>query len=79
MNPSFLWHYNIINLKQALSYFHREIYSVCYVAAVSWPFFYGQAFVQKNKFLIANWAVGCILLSFVTLLPAIKVEDSNTV
>lgn len=48
-----------------------------YLTAVSWPFFYGQKFVKENYSLIATWSVGCILMSTFTLLPAMKVDDSN--
>jgi GPI ethanolamine phosphate transferase 1 len=62
-----------------LSYFYREVYSLCYLAAISWPFFYGKEFVRQKKALIGMWAAGCALMSTFTLLPAIKVEDSQVV
>ncbi|KAI1961922.1 Glycosyl phosphatidyl inositol anchor synthesis [Ophidiomyces ophidiicola] len=61
------------------SYFHREIYTVCYILAGFWPLFYGISFLTRNKLLVATWAVGCGLLSIFTLLPVIKVEDSKMI
>ena len=62
-----------------ISYFHRETYSVMYVAAIIWPFLYGSEFIEANKALIGQWIVGCLMMSVFTLLPAIKIEDSNAV
>lgn len=60
------------------SYFHREIFTVCFLLAVLWPLTYGIQFVSKNKLLCATWAIGCGLMSVFTLLPAVKVEDITT-
>lgn len=62
-----------------ISYFYREIYSVMYIGAIIWPFLYGSEFIQANKALIAQWAIGCLMMSVFTLLPAIKIEDSKAV
>ena len=59
------------------SYYHRQIYTVCYLLGAAWPAFYGYDFVQKNWILCATWALGCASMSLFTLLPAIKVEDPN--
>lgn len=61
---------------QVLSYFHRIIYTICFVAASSWPAFYGQEFIKKNKLLILSWLVACLSMSIFTLLPVIKVENT---
>ncbi|RAK95451.1 mannose-ethanolamine phosphotransferase MCD4 [Aspergillus ibericus CBS 121593] len=57
------------------SYFHREIFTVCFILGASWPLFYGVGFVKKHALLSLSWAVGCLLMSGFTLLPANKVED----
>ncbi|OJJ46484.1 hypothetical protein ASPZODRAFT_132554 [Penicilliopsis zonata CBS 506.65] len=69
-----------IVILQALvqSYFHREIYTVCFLLAVFWPFLYGLTFLSQHVLLIASWALGCALMSTFTLLPANKVEDIET-
>lgn len=66
-----------VGLLEALvqSYFHREIYTVCYVAAVFWPLLYGISFVRQNALLCLTWALSCLAMSGFTLLPAIKVES----
>ncbi|KAF4264083.1 hypothetical protein CNMCM8812_003728 [Aspergillus fumigatus] len=61
------------------SYFHREIYTVCFVLGSFWPILYGVDFVRQNTVLSATWAVGCSLMSTFTLLPVIKVENINTI
>ena len=62
-----------------ISYFYREMYSAIYIVAIAWPFFYGRKFLMANKLLVGNWAIGCMLMSAFTLLPAIKMEDVNMV
>ena len=66
------------NLCQVLSYFRREIYTICYLLAGAWPLAYGPAIYRNNKILMATWMTACGLMSKFTLLPVIKVED-NTV
>jgi phosphatidylinositol glycan class N len=56
-------------------YFHREVFSLCYVLAASWPAFIGKRFVVENQVLAATWAVSCIMMSLFTLLPVVKVES----
>lgn len=63
----------------ALGYTHREIFSILFVAAASWPAFYGTEFLKQNMFLVGTWIAACILMSSFTLLPAIKVEDINLI
>jgi phosphatidylinositol glycan class N len=58
-----------------LGYFHREVFSVCFVLAAFWPFFYGTTFVGKNKFLCALWPACCFAMSSFTLLPVVKIES----
>lgn len=60
------------------SYFHREIYTYCYVLAAFWPFVYGLKFWTQHIGLVAVWYVSCGIMSAFTLLPAIKVENAST-
>lgn len=66
-----------LGLLQALvqSYFHREIYTVCYLLATTWPIFYGRAFAMKNIGTVATWILSCMMMSAFTLLPANKAES----
>lgn len=40
---------------------------------------YGKRFVVANKLLIANWTIGCLLMSLFTLVSAVKIENSTMV
>lgn len=66
-----------IGLLEALvmGYFHREIFSICYVLAALAPLFYGTAFIRSNKALCTLWPVCCFLMSTFTLLPVVKHES----
>ncbi|KAJ4402035.1 Glycosyl phosphatidyl inositol anchor synthesis [Didymella pomorum] len=66
-----------LGLLQALvqSYFHREIYTICYLLATTWPTFYGQEFAKKNIGTVATWILSCMMMSAFTLLPANKAEN----
>ncbi|KAF2877516.1 GPI ethanolamine phosphate transferase 1 [Massariosphaeria phaeospora] len=68
-------------LLQALvrSYFQREIYTVCYLLAATWPVFYGSDFVAENLSLVATWAFSCICMGGFTLLDANKTENLNLI
>ncbi|PWY64055.1 GPI-anchor [Aspergillus heteromorphus CBS 117.55] len=57
------------------SYFRREIFTVCFILGAFWPLLHGIGFVKKHGGLLVSWAVGCLLMSIFTLLPANKVED----
>ncbi|OJD22799.1 GPI ethanolamine phosphate transferase 1 [Blastomyces percursus] len=61
------------------SYFHREIYTICFILAAIWPISYGIGFLSRNKLVVATWSIGCALMSIFTLLPANKVEDVTTI
>ncbi|QKX54857.1 uncharacterized protein TRUGW13939_01947 [Talaromyces rugulosus] len=61
------------------SYFHREIYTVCFIVAVFWPLSSGIGFVSQHRLLSATWAVGCLAMSVFTLLPVIKVESVTAI
>ncbi|GKZ83925.1 glycosyl phosphatidyl inositol anchor synthesis [Aspergillus niger] len=61
------------------SYFHREIFTVCFVLGAFWPLCYGLGFVKKHTLLSFTWLVGCLLMSTFTLLPANKVEEIDTI
>jgi GPI ethanolamine phosphate transferase 1 len=58
-----------------LGYTHREVFSLLYVAAASWPAFYGRTFWKQNRLLVCTWMVSCVAMSGFTMLPAIKTED----
>lgn len=62
---------------QVLSYFHRSVYTVCFIAAAFWPAIYGSGFIMHNKILIMTWFVACQSMSVFTLLPVIKIENIN--
>ncbi|KAL8722027.1 MAG: hypothetical protein Q9225_001403 [Loekoesia sp. 1 TL-2023] len=62
-----------------LSYFHRSVYTVCFIAAAFWPAIYGGDFISHNKILIATWFVACQSMSAFTLLPVIKIENINVI
>ncbi|OJJ55716.1 hypothetical protein ASPSYDRAFT_92840 [Aspergillus sydowii CBS 593.65] len=61
------------------SYSYREIYTLCFILGAFWPLSYGVEFVRKHAALSGAWAVGCLLMSVFTLLPANKVEDITTI
>ncbi|KAE8152183.1 GPI ethanolamine phosphate transferase 1 [Aspergillus avenaceus] len=61
------------------SYFHREIYTACFILGAFWPAVYGTRFIGQHKLLSASWTLGCILMSIFTLLPANKTEDVNLI
>ncbi|RAK85697.1 GPI-anchor [Aspergillus costaricaensis CBS 115574] len=61
------------------SYFHREIFTVCFVLGAFWPLCYGAGFVKNHALLSLSWFVGCLLMSTFTLLPANKVEEIGTI
>ncbi|KAK5699743.1 Glycosyl phosphatidyl inositol anchor synthesis [Elasticomyces elasticus] len=61
------------------SYYHREIYTICYLLATAWPAFYGMQFLRENIILCATWALGCVSMSIFTLLPAIKTESTTMI
>ena len=65
----------LTNSLQALGYTHREVFSVLFIAAATWPIFYGAKFVNENKFLVGTWITSCGIMSTFTLLPAIKTEN----
>jgi phosphatidylinositol glycan class N len=64
---------------QVQSYFHREIYTVCYLAATVWPALYGQDFVKKNIGTVATWVISCVAMSAFTMLPAVKTESTGLI
>ncbi|OSS47512.1 hypothetical protein B5807_07243 [Epicoccum nigrum] len=66
-----------LGLLQALvqSYFHREIYTACYLLAATWPAFYGGSFMKQNMGTVATWVLSCVTMSSFTLLPANKAEN----
>ncbi|KAF7591077.1 Glycosyl phosphatidyl inositol anchor synthesis [Aspergillus hancockii] len=61
------------------SYFHREVFTACFVLGGFWPIMYGTKFIKSHKLLSASWALGCFLMSTFTLLPANKVEDMRMI
>lgn len=71
------YHERVLTASQVQSYYHRQIYTICFLLAAAWPLFYGKDFVQKNMILCGTWAVATASMSIFTLLPANKVEDPN--
>ncbi|KAL2810895.1 Phosphatidylinositolglycan class N-domain-containing protein [Aspergillus granulosus] len=61
------------------SYFERRLYTLCFILGGLWPLTYGSSFLRRNTGLYGTWAVGCFLMSIFTLLPAMKVEDVDTI
>ncbi|KAH0836980.1 hypothetical protein AYO21_01716 [Fonsecaea monophora] len=61
------------------SYFHRIIFTVCYLVAAVFPAAYGVDFIKTNKLIVLAWATGCLVLSTFTLLRVVKVESSNMI
>ncbi|KAL4918658.1 Phosphatidylinositolglycan class N-domain-containing protein [Aspergillus aurantiobrunneus] len=61
------------------SYSWREIYTICFILGAFWPLFYGFEFLRKHAALCGVWAVGCLLMSTFTLLPANKIENVSTI
>ena len=61
------------------SYFHRIIFTICYILAAFWPSFYGSQFVKENTTTLIAWAAGCLVLSTFTMLEVVKVENANTI
>ncbi|KAF2092034.1 putative phosphatidylinositolglycan class N [Saccharata proteae CBS 121410] len=66
-----------LGLLEALvqSYFHREVFTLCYILATLWPVFYGMGFVRQHAVLIATWWLSCSMMSVFTLLSAVKSES----
>ncbi|KAL7275891.1 Glycosyl phosphatidyl inositol anchor synthesis [Rhizina undulata] len=60
-------------------YFHREVFTGCFLLAAIWPCFYGSDFLRKNALLVAIWALGCVLMSTFTLLPVVKQESEGLI
>ncbi|KAJ5807112.1 glycosyl phosphatidyl inositol anchor synthesis [Penicillium riverlandense] len=61
------------------SYFHREIFTVCFALAVFWPTFYGMDFIRNHVLLSTTWAVASGLMATFTLLPVTKMENIDTI
>ncbi|KAG9686847.1 PigN-domain-containing protein, partial [Aureobasidium melanogenum] len=61
------------------SYYHREMYTVCYLLAIFWPISYGPRFLRQNWVISATWALACASMSVFTVLPALKVEDARLI
>ena len=56
-------------------YFHRRVFSICFILAALWPLTYGEKFWKRNKFLVGSWALCCLVMSSFTLLPVVKQES----
>ncbi|KAJ6083846.1 hypothetical protein N7467_007981 [Penicillium canescens] len=61
------------------SYFHREIFTVCFALGALWPVVHGFGFIRSHALLSVTWALGCGLMSTFTLLPVIKMENIDTI
>ncbi|KAI4274124.1 MAG: hypothetical protein LQ337_004177 [Flavoplaca oasis] len=62
-----------------LSYFHRSVYTICFIAAAFWPLIYDREFISRNTVLISTWTVACLSMSGFTLLPVIKTENISVI
>jgi len=62
-----------------LGYFHREVFTACFIIAALWPFCYGVKFIQQYKGTLAVWLLTCGAMSTFTLLPVVKVEDERLI
>ncbi|KAK6333928.1 Glycosyl phosphatidyl inositol anchor synthesis, variant 3 [Orbilia blumenaviensis] len=56
-------------------YFHREVFTACFIMGLTWPWFYGMGFIKRNAVAVSLWSVSCLAMSVFTLLPVIKVES----
>jgi len=56
-------------------YFHRHVFSICFLLAALWPLTYGGKFWNRNKVLVGSWALCCLVMSSFTLLPVVKQES----
>jgi GPI ethanolamine phosphate transferase 1 len=56
-------------------YFHRHIFSICFIFAAVWPFTYGPKFWKSNYVLVGSWVLSCVVMSSFTLLPVVKQES----
>ncbi|KAJ4291868.1 Glycosyl phosphatidyl inositol anchor synthesis [Kalmusia sp. IMI 367209] len=61
------------------SYFKREIYTLCYLLATTWPAFYGKDFMKRNAFAVISWVISCMSMSTFTLFEANKEENLNNI
>ncbi|KAI1821888.1 PigN-domain-containing protein [Xylaria intraflava] len=59
----------------AFGYIHREIFTVLFVVASTFPLALGVSFLRQHLILVAVWFISCLLMSTFTLLPANKTED----
>jgi phosphatidylinositol glycan class N len=79
------WYVNInisdasANTLKVQSYFRREIYTICYLAATMWPALYGQDFVKQNMATVVTWVLSCVVMSAFTMLPAVKNESTELI
>lgn len=66
-----------IGVLQALvqSYFHRSIFTICYLIGALWPLSYGSRFVEQQRALVLSWVIGCVSLSAFTLLAVVRTES----
>ena len=56
-------------------YFHRQVFSICFIFAALWPFTYGEKFWKGNIELVTGWVVCCLIMSSFTVLPVVKEES----
>ncbi|KAF2484984.1 Phosphatidylinositolglycan class N-domain-containing protein [Neohortaea acidophila] len=61
------------------SYYHREVYTYCYLGLSVWPALYGWRFWQDNWTLCLTWTLGCLAMSVFTVIPALKTEDASLI
>lgn len=61
------------------SYYHRQIYTICYLGGALWPVLYGHDFLREHWSLCSTWALSCLAMSIFTIVPANKIEDANLI
>ncbi|KAH8172664.1 phosphatidylinositolglycan class N (PIG-N) domain-containing protein [Sarocladium implicatum] len=71
--------YVAVIILMAFGYDHREVFTGLFVLAALWPAAYGLSFIQAHPLLSLIWAISCFVMSSLTLLPAMKVEDVNLI
>ncbi|OLL21944.1 GPI ethanolamine phosphate transferase 1 [Neolecta irregularis DAH-3] len=62
-----------------IGYFHRSVFSLCFVVIAARTFLYKSKFRRENRLLLASWTACCLGMSVFTLLPVGKAESETLV
>ncbi|ODQ68612.1 GPI ethanolamine phosphate transferase 1 [Nadsonia fulvescens var. elongata DSM 6958] len=62
-----------------VGYFHREIFSLCFVIFSIFPWIYNLNVAKRNVKLCLFWGTLCLGMSSYTLLPVIKIESCDQI